>query len=83
MEENLLIDQTLTMSLTDPEGKVTATTQVSYAEILAFRKSSGAPISALLDNMFNGLNNVALYGPEGKSPSNNLPPRKPGQDQRN
>lgn len=83
MEENLLMEQTLTMTLTDKEGNVTAKIDMPYAQLANFRKTSGAPLSMLLDNMFNDVTSIALYGPNGKSELNNLPPRKPGESQRN
>lgn len=79
MDENTLNDYTLAMTLTGPDGKEIARTDVKFSEIAQFRKTNGAPPSVLLDSMLQSVTNMALYGPDGISPAkNNLPPRKPG-----
>ena len=79
MEEHLLNECKLVMSLTDKDGKEIAKTDIPYAELGAFRKANGAPPSVLLENLLENLRNLALYGPDGKSEAkHNLPPRKPG-----
>lgn len=83
MEEHLLNDCVLAITLTDAKGEKIASIDMPYKEIDEFRKKNSAPASALLESVLTNLVNIALYGPNGISDAKNLPPRKPGGDEFN
>jgi len=78
MEDHLLNECTLVMSIKDKDGKEIAVSDIPYAELGAFRKANGAPPSVLLENLLENLRNLALYGPDGPGAGAHLKPRKPG-----
>ena len=66
------------LRLVDENGEEVAKVDIPYAEIGGFRKANGAPPSVLIQNMIDNLVNIAMYGPNGLSKGEPLPPRKPG-----
>ena len=67
---------TVSVTITDDSGQQVAVSSNTLAEFMAFTKKTGAPISALLDSMYNDAVNQAM--PAINPDAQQLPPRRPG-----
>ena len=80
--ETALQSHAIVLQIVNPSGEVVASETISMSELAQYRKATGSPISALLENMFNGAMNKAVYGPggPGEEDAKNLGVRKPGEN---
>lgn len=74
-EETNLGECTLVLSIVKPDGEVVSKIETPYADVVNVRRRSGAPPSAILENMLESASNLAQLK---ANPQQNLGPRKPG-----